>query len=153
MNIMIEKYGAQYWKEICRIHDEARKEELKCASLEAAFLPLEIAAEKEGLFAYKHIDIALQENHAVGFCAYSEEEIAWLYVLPEKKRQGIGRQLVAHALSVETDIDYVEALFGNEPAKKLYESFGFSVREIVSGQMPGNEQFLVNVYSMYRNQK
>lgn len=151
MNIMIEKYDAQYWKEICRIHDEARKKELGYASLEDAFLPLEDVAEEEGLFEYKHIDVALLDNQVVGFCAYSEDELAWLYVLPEKMRIGIGRQLVAHALDIEKSLYYVETLLGNEPAKRLYESFGFLVKEILSGKMPGNEQFQVKVYSMYRD--
>ena len=42
-------------------------------------------------------------------------------------------------------------MYGNEPAKRLYESFGFTVREIVAGKMPGNEQFAVRVYRMYRD--
>lgn len=151
MDITIEPYDARYWKEICRIHDEARKIELQYASLEAAFLPLEAVAEEEGLFEYKHVEVALLDGHAVGFCAYSEEELAWLYVLPEKMRTGIGRQLVAHALDTEKSLHYVETLFGNEPAKKLYESFGFSVKEILSGKMPGNERFQVKVNSMYRD--
>lgn len=151
MNITISKYDSQYWTEICRIHDESRKIELKYASLEDAFLPLEVVAEKEGLFEYKHIDVALLDDHAVGFCAYSEDELAWLYVLPEKMRTGIGRQLAAHALDIEKSLYYVETLFGNEPAKKLYESFGFSVKEILSGKMPGNEQFQVKVNCMYRD--
>lgn len=150
MEIAIENYTDSHWEELCQIHNEARKIELKSASLEEAFLPLEIVAEKEGLFEYKHLDVALEDDHAVGFCAYSEEEIAWLYVLPEKMRQGIGRRLVAHALAAEENLYYVEALCGNEPAKRLYESFGFSVKEILSGQMPGNEPFQVKVYSMYR---
>lgn len=151
MEITIQKYDARYWSEICRIHDEARKEELAHASLEDAFLPLEAVAEEEGLFEYKHIDVALLDGHAVGFSAYSEEDLGWLYVLPAKKRMGIGRKLVAHALKTEESICYVETLFGNEPAKRLYESFGFAVKEILSGQMPGNERFSVKVYSMYRN--
>lgn len=151
MNIRIEKYDTRYWNEMCQIHDEARRIELEYASLEDAFLPLETASEEEGLFEYKHIDVALQDDHAVGFCAYSEEEIAWLYVLPEKMRHGIGRQLVAHALDTESALYYVEALLGNEPAKRLYESFGFTVKEVLSGHMPGNERFPVKVYSMYRN--
>lgn len=149
--IQIKKYDARYWEEICRIHDEARKIELKYASLEDAFLPLETAAQKEGLFEYKHLDVALQDDHAVGFCAYSEDEMAWLYVLPDKMRRGIGRQLVAHALDTERSLYYVEALVGNEPAKRLYESFGFTVKQVLCGQMPGNEQFPVKIYSMYRN--
>ena len=70
--------------------------------------------------------------------------------MPAKMRMGIGRQLVAHALDTEKSIHYIEVLFGNEPAKRLYESFGFSTREIMSGKMPGNERFRVSVYGMYR---
>lgn len=153
MKITIENYDKRYWKDLCRIHDRARKIELRYASLEDAFLPLEDVAEAEGLFEYKHLDVALLDDKVVGFSAYSEEELAWLYVLPEKMRQGIGRQLVEHALDTERSIYYVEALYGNEPAKKLYESFGFKVKEILSGKMPGNERFQVKVYSMYRNIK
>ena len=151
MDITIEKYDAKYWEGICRIHDESRKKELAYASLEDAFLPLEVVAEEEGLLAYPHVDVALLDNRVVGFCAYSEEELAWLYVLPEKMRIGIGRKLVAHALDTEKSLYYVETLLGNEPAKRLYESFGFTVKEILSGKMPGNEQFPVSVYSMYRD--
>jgi len=151
MDITIEKYKDSYWKDICRVHDEARKIELKYASLEAAFLPLEAVAGEEGLFEYKHVDVALLDGHAVGFCACSEEELAWLYVLPENMRKGIGRRLAVHALDMEKSLSYVETLFGNEPARKLYESLGFSVREVLSGRMPGNEQFPVKVYSMYRD--
>ena len=112
---------------------------------------MEAVYEEEGLFEYKHVDVALSEDRVVGFCAYSEDELAWLYVMPEKMRRGIGRQLVAHALDTEKSIDYIEVLFGNEPAKRLYESFGFSVNEIIHGKMPGNEQFQVTVYGMCRD--
>ncbi len=149
MAIAIKIYQQQYWEDICRIHDAARKMELKYASLEEAFLPLEAVAEKEGLFAYKHVEVALADGEVAGFCAYSEEELAWLYVSPEKMRKGIGRQLAAHALEEERALHYVETLLGNEPARKLYESLGFRVKEVLSGKMPGNEWFSVQVYSMY----
>ena len=91
----------------------------------------------------------MEDGEVVGFCAYSEEELAWLYVSPEKMRKGIGRQLAAHALEEEKALYYVETLMGNEPARKLYESLGFTVKEVLSGKMPGNERFSVQVYSMY----
>ena len=87
----------------------------------------------------------------VGFCAYTDEEFAWLYVAPKMHRRGIGSKLVEHALKQESGLCCVEALSGNEPAKKLYESFGFFVRELISGKMPGNEEYDVCVYSMYRD--
>jgi len=151
MNIIIEKYDARYWEEISQIHDEARKIELGHASLMDAFRPLEEVVVEEGLFEYKHVDVALLDGQVMGFCAYSEDELAWLYVMPEKMRNGIGRQLVAHALDTEKSINYIEVLFGNEPAKRLYESFGFEEKEIISGKMPGNERFRVKVYGMYRD--
>lgn len=150
MDMEIAAYSGVYWEDICRIHDAARRVELALASLEEAFLPLELVAESEGLFEYKHLDVALVEGRVAGFCAYSEEEMAWLYVAPEMQRRGIGRRLVAHALDTERQLYYVEALYGNEPARRLYESFGFELREILSGKMPGNERFEVRVYSMYR---
>ena len=54
------------------------------ASLMDAFLPLEEVVESEGLFEYKHLGVALVNDQVVGFCAYSEDELAWLYVMPEK---------------------------------------------------------------------
>lgn len=153
MTIQIEEYQERYWEDICRIHDAARKVELAYASLEEAFLPLEEVAGEEGLFDYKHVEVALQDGQAVGFCAYSEEELAWLYVSPEVMRNGIGRQLAAHAMAQEESLCYVETLRGNEPARRLYESLGFEVKEILSGKMPGNERFSVQVYSMHANRK
>ena len=73
MNIIIEKYDARYWEETSQIHDEARKIELEYASLTEAFLPLEAVYVEEGLFEYKHVDVALLDGQAVGFCAYSED--------------------------------------------------------------------------------
>ena len=149
-HIMIEPYREQYWQELCAIHDAARKMELAHACLDDAFLPLEIAAEREGLLDYAHIDIALLDCCVAGFCAYSDEELAWLYVLPQFMRKGIGSALVSYALETEPHLNYVEVLFGNEPARGLYESFGFRTKEIISGVMPGNEVFHVRVYAMYR---
>lgn len=132
------------------VHDAARQTELRYAGIPDAFIPFETAAEREGLFEYKHIDVASASGHVAGFCAYSEEEIAWLYVDPLFMRRGIGRKLLRHALETESGVYYAEALVGNIPAVKLYESEGFNVREILSGRMPGNEQYAVSVYCMYR---
>lgn len=146
----IVPYRQEYRGSLCKIHDEARKEELARASLSDAFLPLERIAEKEGLFAYKHIDVALCGGQPVGFCAYSEDELAWLYVLPSAQRRGIGRMLSERALAREAGIHTVEVLCGNEPAIKLYKSLGFVVSQTLCGRMPGNEKFTVKVHVMRR---
>lgn len=58
-----------------RIHDEARKIELRYADLEDAFVPLKEAAINEDLFEYK-INVAILDGQVVGFVGYSEDEIA-----------------------------------------------------------------------------
>ena len=148
--MIIKPYEPKYWDAICHIHDRARKVELRLANLDDAFLPLEAVVESEGLFEYPHLEVALDGDTVVGFCAYTHEEFAWLYVEPERFRTGIGREIVAHALNTEPGLCCVEALEGNLPAKGLYEQFGFVTERILSGVMPGNEAFPVRVYDMQR---
>lgn len=145
--IKIIPYAPEHWEAICRIHDAARKIELELAGLSGAFLPLEVAAEREGLFD-DQVDVALMDGDVVGFCAYTEEEFAWLYVSPDHMRKGVGRALIGHALERQPGISSIEVLKGNEPARQLYERMGFSVRETLTGRMPGNEAFEVTVYCM-----
>lgn len=71
---------------MCVIHDQARKQELKAANLEAAFKPLEIAAMGEDLFSY-NIYVATIDEKIVAFVAFSDDELAWLYVDPSFQKQ------------------------------------------------------------------
>lgn len=146
----IREYTESDWKAIERIHDRARKIELKLAGLEDAFLPLSVAAGREGLFDYPGLFVAEQDGEVVGFTACTEDELAWLYVDPAHMRKGIGRTLSVYALGKFPDICYIEALKGNEPALALYQSLGFRLNGIQKGRMPGNESFAVEVYDLRR---
>ena len=144
----IVPYTSQYWEDIQKVHDPARKQELELAGLDAAFLPLTVAAEREDLFDYQ-LYVAVEENTAVGFTAFTEDELAWLYVRPDRQRRGIGRALAEYALSrMEKGEKSVEVLCGNEPARKLYRNLGFTKETIVHGVMPGNEAFPVTVWQL-----
>lgn len=148
----IRNYCPSDWDAIQRIHDASRQNELKLAGLESAFLPLKIAAERENLFNYPGIFVAEEAGIVVGFVACTEDELAWLYVAPAYTRRGIGRKLTTYALQQFPGIRYIEALVGNEPARALYESFGFELTGTESGKMPGNEEFSVKVYLLERRQ-
>lgn len=150
LNLEIRPYRATDYNAICCIHDAARKVELSLASLDAAFLPFSITAERENFFDYPHIDVAIVNNVVAAFSAYTEDELAWLYVSPDRKREGIGRALVVKALNIEPGIRHIEVLYGNVPARKLYESMGFYVKGTEEGAMPGNEAYPVKVYCMHR---
>ena len=71
--------------------------ELELAGLTAAFLPMEVAAERESFFDYE-VAVAEYDNEVRGFIAYEPPELAWLYVDPRFHREGIGRALAAYAL-------------------------------------------------------
>ena len=146
----IREYRETDWKSVDEIHDRARKMELKLAGLEDAFVPLETAAKREGLFDYPGLFAAELDGKVVGFAACTEEEFAWLYVSPAHMRKGVGRQLARYVLRRFPNIRYVEALKGNEPARALYESLGFRIVKTEKGQMPGNEEYTVEVYLMER---
>lgn len=147
--IVIRPYAPADLDAIGAVHDAARRVELRLAELEKAFLPLSVAAQREGLFDYM-IDVALYEGRVAGFAAYTSRELAWLYVLPALHRRGIGEALVRHAIARVPSLCEAEVLRGNLPARRLYEKCGFSLTETVSGVMPGNEDFPVTVWRMAR---
>ncbi len=146
--IAIRPYRPEDWRQIEQIHDAARKIELSLAGLPDAFLPLAVAAEREGLFDY-NVRVAVSRGVLCGFVAYTEDELAWLYVDPTHMRQGIGRSLVRYVIAhTEKRPLCIEVLKGNEPALRLYRSMGFETVETIRGHMPGNEAFPVCVYGM-----
>ena len=146
-------YDPQFWEDIQAVHDRARQQELAYADLKDAFLPLSIAAEREDLFSYR-VFVATYAGAAVGFVAFTEDELAWLYVHPIFQRRGIGRKLAEFAISqMDPGEKTVEVLYGNMPAKKLYVSLGFTKETVVHGKMPGNESFDVTVWQLTMEHK
>lgn len=150
--IEIRKYQESDFNDLCVIHDRARKQELEAAQLFAAFKPLEIAAVEEDLFSY-NIYVAEIERKVVGFVAFSDDELAWLYVDPSFQKQGVGSKLIDVSLTKMQRPVYLEVLTGN-PAKRLYVHKGFEFLEHESGKMPGNDKFHVEVdLLIYRKEK
>ena len=70
----IRPYTQADWPRIAAVHDAARPMELHLAGLDGAFLPLSVAAQREGLFDYT-ILVALKPE-VVGFVAFTPEELA-----------------------------------------------------------------------------
>ncbi|WP_270457570.1 GNAT family N-acetyltransferase [Lactobacillus gasseri] len=139
----MRKFQETDFDDLCVIHDQARKQELKAANLEAAFKPLKIAAIEEDLFSY-NIYVAAIDEKIVAFVAFSDDELAWLYVDPSFQKQGIGSKLIEFSLTKMKRPAYLEVLTGN-PAKSLYLHKGFKFLQHESGKMPGDETFHVEV--------
>ncbi|ANM47633.1 GNAT family N-acetyltransferase [Streptococcus suis] len=143
--IYIRQYLQEDFERLCQIHDPARQEELDLANLSEAFIPLSIAADREGLFDYQ-ILVAEMEGFVVGFVAFTDDELAWLYVDREYSRHGIGTSLVNVVLKKMHEPISIEVLEGNLPALSFYKKFGFEIVNTETGQMPGNEEFSVTVH-------
>lgn len=127
MSFKVIHYTDAYFALIAKIHDEGRKDELKLAGLDDAFVSFEEASKNEGLFHHKHVELAMLDEEVVGFIAYDEEEIAWLYIDKRHRLEGTASKLIEHALKIEPCIYYVECLKVNVPARKLYEKHGFEL--------------------------
>ena len=135
---------------IATIHDRARLDELATSAGVEAFIPLAEAAENEDLFEGE-VWVADDEDLVVGFVAIDKEMtwITWLYVLPDRYRQGIGRRLLRQAISLTAWLRYANCksivctsvLSGNDAALNLYQSEGFKIVETKTGKLNGNESF------------
>jgi ribosomal protein S18 acetylase RimI-like enzyme len=127
---------------LCEIHDAARLDELRLSDLDGAFLPLEVAADKEGLFDYE-VYVAERASQIDGFVAFTADELGWLSVDPVQHRSGIGKLLVCHVIKHAGPEISLEVLAGNEPALAFYKAMSVHLIETKSGVMPGNEDFRV----------
>lgn len=147
-HIKIRNYEEKDWNRLIEVHDAARMEELRWAKCEEAFVSLREKVIWERLFQYE-ICVACIEENIVGFCAYAQEELAWLYIDPAYACQGVGRTLSEYVIQHTSRRPlHVEVLAGNEPARRLYESCGFQLEKQACGIMPGKEEVEVIVECM-----
>ena len=149
--LVCRKFKAGDVVQIADIHDASRRLELSASRLEEAFLPFTVAAERENFYNYTVL-VAERASTIKGFIAYSNDEIAWLYVDPTKHSTGVGANLVAEALKSMASLVTVEVLVGNTSARGFYERLGFVLSDTDHGVMPGNEEFEVSVWTLTLNQ-
>ena len=136
----IRLYNEADLPRIISIYNKARKNELILAGISDAFIPLTEETAATDLLV--HTVIVAEENcRVVGFAAYSDSTLKWLYVNPIYSGQGIGTSLAHTAISSITEtgsrIVSVQVLDGNTPARRLYEKLGFTLRKTVPGIIPG----------------
>jgi ribosomal protein S18 acetylase RimI-like enzyme len=138
--IQLRTYHPDDWDAIAVIHDRARLDELRSSVSVDAFLSLAATFENEGLFEGE-VWVACEGETVVGFIAFAEDEVTWLYVSPDHYRRGIGKKLLRQAIHRCGNIVTTSVLSGNEVALQLYLSEGFKIIETKTGQLNGNESF------------
>jgi ribosomal protein S18 acetylase RimI-like enzyme len=138
--IQLRKYNSEDWDSIADIHDRARLDELRASVGVEAFLSLATTFENEGLFEGE-VWVACDDEMVVGFIAFADDEVTWLYVSPDFYRQGIGKRLLSQAIDRCGETVSTSVLSGNDAALHLYLSEGFKIIETKTGKLNGNESF------------
>ena len=152
MSVHVRPYAADDWPAVARAHDAARLQELAPTVGVAAFLDLESTAEGEGLFDDR-VWVAELDGEVVGFVAYADAEVTWLYVHPDAQHRGAGRALLRTALAHAADAGASEVevtVLDGGPARGLYDSEGFRLRETRTGALVGNEAFRATGHVLVR---
>ncbi|MPQ98488.1 GNAT family N-acetyltransferase [Modestobacter sp. I12A-02628] len=144
----IRDYAPADWQRVTEVHDAARLGELAASVGVEAFLTLEQTYEGEGLFD-GDLWVAELDGRVVGFLAFSDAEVTWMYVDPACHRRGVGRALLRHALERAGAEVELTVLDGNDAARALYESEGFVVTSTTTGRLVGNEAFTATGHEMH----
>lgn len=74
------KYKNIDYVQLCKVHDQARMQELIVGNAVDLYAPLEVAVYKEELFS-ETIYVAVIDSKIVGFVAFRENELGYIYVL------------------------------------------------------------------------
>tara|TARA_B100000902_G_scaffold170836_1_gene165194 strand:+ start:60 stop:512 length:453 start_codon:yes stop_codon:yes gene_type:complete len=134
--LSIREYVHQLdWDNICKIHDKARILELEESAPKEAFVSLQNCYKEEKLFD-SIILVAEKDNELVGFIAFTNEEITWLYIDPKFFRKGYGKKLLSFALSKILRPVKVTVLINNIRAINLYKGLGFTIDRKQQGKIP-----------------
>jgi GNAT superfamily N-acetyltransferase len=99
--VHIRLYRPEDWNAMAAVHDRSRLDELQISLASAgigAFLSLADTATEENLFDGE-VWVGCLGDTVVGFVAFAEDEVNWLYVDPEYYRLGVGRALLRHAVA------------------------------------------------------
>ena len=140
------------WDALAAVHDAARLQELAASVGVEAFKTLAETAEDEGLFDDR-LWVAEVDGAVVGFLAYGDGELTWMYVHPSHQGRGVGTALLRHLFSYAAaqGVHRIEltVLDGN-PARRLYEREGFTLVETKTGTLAGNESFAATGHVLER---
>lgn len=148
----VRMFDKSDFKRMAEIHDAARITELAAANLSDAFLTLEQTYENEGLFDGTVL-VAELDGNVVGFVAYCNDEITWLYVDQNYSRRKIGETLLLRAIAECGNPVKIEVLKGNDRALNLYRKVGFEIMETKTGKLVGNEGFEATGHRMELSKK
>lgn len=122
----IREFTEQDKARIFEIYAHSKLDELKFENTQFELLPLD--KDKTRLTALTESDIYVYEDGAIlGYGAICGSEIRALFVSPHARGKGIGEALLVFLLSKIQGKARLYVAKTNEPAKTLYQKYGFTV--------------------------
>lgn len=122
----IRKYKNTDFSEILTIYSLTKLEELRFEAEQFNFLPLDVDEKRFKAFQESEVFV-YEEPEIIGYCAFLDNEIRALFVLPKFQGRGVGKNMLSFMLAKIQGAPSLKLVASNLPAKKLYESFGFGV--------------------------
>ncbi len=112
---------------IVDIYDRSKLDELKSEDKPFTLLPLHKDDLRfSGLMA-SEIYVYQDQGRILGFGAINGNEIRALFVHPEHRAKGIGLCMLEFLLACVESEPYLYVVSTNQPAKSLYQRYGFNV--------------------------
>lgn len=122
----IREFSDKDYPRVLEIYAHSKLDELRFEKEIFTLLPLE--EDEERLASLKESEIYVYDDGQVlGYGAIFESEIRALFVCPTARGKGIARAILEFLLSQLGDKANLYVAKTNIPAKKLYESYGFTV--------------------------
>ena len=82
--------------------------------------------------------VAEEDDRVVGFIAFTDDVLGWIYVHPDKQNRGVGSALLDLAKGLRPHGFELWVFQQNEGARRFYERHGFECVELTDGS--GNEE-------------
>ncbi len=106
------------------IYDQSKLDELRYEKRRFSLLPLE--KDKKRLSQLMESQIFVYGNvEVLGYGAIFESEIRALFISPPFRKKGIGKTLLEHLLGQSSGETSLYVAKSNQPAKALYQKYGF----------------------------
>src|SRR5258708_13568007 len=122
--MQIRPYRDTDWTVVCEIYDLAKPDEMR-GVVDAWESPaLEADPKMMALFHDSQLLVAEGADRLVGFGGYRGTFIAWLFVHPSFRRQGVARALVREILARLDGTITLNVATPNIAPQNLYKSMG-----------------------------
>ncbi|MFL0801200.1 MAG: GNAT family N-acetyltransferase [Agarilytica sp.] len=114
---------------IADIYDRSKLDELKYEDKTFTLLPLEKDETRFRELMESEIFVYQSQDQISGFGAIYGNEIRALFVHPDFRGDGIGKKLIEFLLLNAQGQAHLFVASTNQPAKSLYQRYGFSVSD------------------------